>query len=164
MYEQDTHALLNQILDELKPDIRKRDLRHFYTRLGANFYAIHSLFHNLYGKRDDFVTQMVRLVEVMATQYINRANDLKKIDIAREQQHDWFLSQEWVGMALYADGFSGDLGGLRDRIGYLQELGINMLHVMPILECPKGASDGGYAVSNFRNVDDRIGTLEDVRQ
>ncbi|MBT8122198.1 MAG: alpha-glucosidase C-terminal domain-containing protein [Gammaproteobacteria bacterium] len=164
MYEQVSHSLLNQILDELKPDIRKRDLRHFYTRLGANFYAIHSLFHNLYGKRDDFVAQMVRLVEVMATQYINRANDLKKIDIAREQQHDWFLSQEWVGMALYADGFSGDLGGLRDRIGYLQELGINMLHVMPILECPKGASDGGYAVSNFRNVDDRIGTLEDVRQ
>jgi amylosucrase len=73
MYEQVSHSLLNQILDELKPDIRKRDLRHFYTRLGANFYAIHSLFHTLYGKRDDFVSQMVRLVEVMAKQYINRA-------------------------------------------------------------------------------------------
>ncbi len=164
MYEQVSHSLLNQILDELKPDIRRRDLRHFYTRLGANFYAIHSLFHDLYGKRDDFVIQMVRLVEVMATQYINRANDLKKVDIEREQHHDWFLSQEWVGMALYADGFSGNLDGLRGRIGYLQELGINMLHVMPILECPKGASDGGYAVSDFRNVDDRIGTLDDVRQ
>ncbi len=164
MYEQVSHSLLNQILDELKPDIRKRDLRHFYTRLGANFYAIYSLFHNLYGKRDDFVAQMVRLVEVMATQYINRANELKKIDIEREQHHDWFLSQEWVGMALYADGFNGNIEGLRERIGYLQELGINMLHVMPILECPRGASDGGYAVSDFRNVDDRIGTLDDVRQ
>ena len=47
MYEQVSHSLLNRILDELKPDIRKRDLRHFYTRLGANFYAIYSLFHHL---------------------------------------------------------------------------------------------------------------------
>ena len=54
MYEQVSHSLLNRILDQLKPEIRKRDLRHFYTRLGANFYAIHSLFHHLYGKRDDF--------------------------------------------------------------------------------------------------------------
>ena len=72
MYEQVSHSLLNEILDELKPDIRKRDLRHFYTRLGANFYAIYSLFHHLYGRRDDFTSQMVRLVEVMASRYIQR--------------------------------------------------------------------------------------------
>ena len=51
MYEQVSHSLLNRILDDLKPEISKRDLRHFYTRLGANFYAIHSLFHYLYGGR-----------------------------------------------------------------------------------------------------------------
>ena len=62
MYEQVSHSLLNSILDELKPDIRRRDLRHFYTRLGANFYAIYSLFHHLYGRRDDFQAQMVKLV------------------------------------------------------------------------------------------------------
>ena len=163
MYEQVSHSLLNQILDELKPDIRRRDLRHFYTRLGANFYAIYSLFHHLYGKREDFTEQMVRLVEVMATNYIYRHPDLKKLDIKREKNHNWFLSQEWVGMALYADGFAGDLEGLRSHLGYLQELGINMLHIMPVLECPKGASDGGYAVSDFRNIDQRIGTIEDLR-
>jgi amylosucrase len=136
MYEQVSHSLLNQILDELKPEIRKRDLRHFYTRLGANFYAIHSLFHHLYGRREDFVEQMVRLVEVLASRYIRREADLKALDIEREKEHHWFLSQEWVGMALYADGFAGDLAGLRSRLSYLQELGVNMLHVMPILQCP----------------------------
>ena len=54
MYEQVSHSLLNAILDDLKPEIRRQDLRHFYTRLGANFYAIYSLFFNLYGQRDDF--------------------------------------------------------------------------------------------------------------
>jgi len=163
VYEQISHSLLNQILDELKPETRKRDLRHFYTRLGANFYAIHSLFHHLYGERDDFEQQMVRLVEVMASQYIKRSAALKDMDSAREKDHNWFLSQKWVGMALYTDGFAGDLNGLASKVGYFQELGINMVHVMPILKCPKGAGDGGYAVSDFRDVDERIGTLEDLR-
>ena len=163
MYEQISHSLLNRILDELKPEIRARDLRHFYTRLGANFYAIHSLFHHLYGKRDDFERQMVRLVEVMAINYLKRDKALKRLDIEREADHNWFLSQEWVGMALYSDGFAGNLQGMRDRLAYLQELGINMVHVMPILQCPQGASDGGYAVSNFRDVDERVGSLEDLQ-
>jgi len=163
MYEQISHSMLNRILDELKPSIRARDLRYFYTRLGANFYAIHSLFHLLYGKRDDFERQMVRLVEVMAINYLKRDKALKKLDIERERNHNWFLSQEWVGMALYSDGFAGNLQGMRGRLSYLQELGVNIVHVMPILQCPQGASDGGYAVSNFRDVDDRIGTLDDLR-
>ncbi|MBT8070142.1 MAG: alpha-glucosidase C-terminal domain-containing protein [Gammaproteobacteria bacterium] len=162
MYEQVSHSLLDKILDQLKPEIRKKDLRHFYTRLGANFYAIYSLFHRLYGKRDDFEQQMLRLAEVLAVNYINRSKELKKLDIRRERDHNWFLSQEWVGMALYANAYAGDLQGLGKRLGYLQELGVNMLHVMPILKCPPGASDGGYAVSDYRNVDERVGNLEDV--
>ena len=164
MYEQVSHSLLNKILDELKPEIRQQDLRHFYTRLGGNFYAIYSLFHRLYGAREDFEQQILKLVEVMASQYIKRDDALKKIDSEREHDYNWFLSQELVGMALYSDGFADNLEGLKSRLSYMQELGINMIHVMPILECPKGASDGGYAVSNFRNVDDRIGTLEDIQK
>lgn len=164
MYEQVSHSLLNKILDELKPDIRKRDLRHFYTRLGANFYAIFSLFHHLYGQREDFEKQMLRLVEVMAMQYTKRNPDLKELDVEREKYHDWFLSQEWVGMALYTDGFAGDLQGVQAHLPYIHELGVNMMHLMPMLECPAGASDGGYAVSNFRNIDERVGTLEELRE
>lgn len=164
MYEQVSHSLLNKILDQLKPEIRKKDLRHFYTRLGANFYAIYSLFHRLYGKREDFEQQMLRLAEVLAVNYINRSRELKKLDIQRERDHNWFLSQEWVGMALYANAYADDLQGLGKRLGYLQQLGVNMLHVMPILKCPPGASDGGYAVSDYRNVDERVGSLEDVSE
>ncbi len=53
MYEQVSHALLNDILDRLAPEICRADLRHFFTRLGANFYGIHTLFAHLYGQRDD---------------------------------------------------------------------------------------------------------------
>ncbi|MCU7855872.1 MAG: alpha-amylase, partial [Candidatus Thiodiazotropha sp. (ex Lucinoma borealis)] len=68
----------------------------------------------------------------------------------------------WVGMALYADGFADNLLGVESKLHYLQELGINMLHVMPVMVCPERASDGGYAVSDFRNVDPRVGSLDAI--
>ena len=163
MYEQVAHSLLNEILDELKPQFQRDDLRHFYTRLGANFYAIHSLFSVLYGDRPDFRQQMRKLVAVLANQYLQRSEALEESDKHREKHHNWFLSQEWVAMALYADAFADNLQGVSSRLPYLQELGVNMVHIMPILRCPHGASDGGYAVSDFRKVDTRVGTLDDVR-
>jgi amylosucrase len=162
MYEQASHSLLNEILVELKPEIGKQQMRHFYTRLGANFYAIHSLFQLLYGGRDDFKEQMVSLVETLAQRYIERSPALRKSDLAREKDYNWFLSQKWVGMALYCDRFADDLKGLRARLPYLQDLGINMVHVMPMLDCPPDNSDGGYAVRDFFRIDPRFGTVADV--
>jgi amylosucrase len=162
MYEQVAHSLLNDILNRIKPEICQQDLRHFYTRLGANFYAIHSLFAKLYGGRDDFETQALALVETMAKRYLQRSDKLRQLDLEREKDHNWFLSQKWVGMALYCEGFAGDLNELRQRLNYFQELGINLVHVMPIMACPEGSSDGGYAVSDFQKIDPRIGTLQDL--
>lgn len=162
MYEQVSHSLLNDILNNIKPEISKQDLRHFYTRLGANFYAIHSLFSRLYGHRDDFEDQALRLVETMARQYLQRPDRLKDVDIEREKDHNWFLSQKWLGMALYSSGFAGNLKGVHEHLGYFQELGINLVHIMPIMRCPEGHSDGGYAVSDFREVDPRVGSMDDL--
>ncbi len=164
MYEQISHTLLNDILNRIKPEISEQDLRHFYTRLGANFYGIHLLFQRLYGDRDDFDQQAQKLVETMATQYINRPDRLRQLDLAREKDYNWFLHQQWTGMALYCKGFAGTLKGLQERLHYFQELGVNMVHVMPILLCPEGSSDGGYAVSDFREINPEVGTLEDVGQ
>ena len=162
MYEQASHALLNEILSELKPSIGDHRLRHFYTRLGANFYAIHSLFKLLYGERDDFKAQMLSLVETLALRYIERKPELRRSDLARERDYNWFLSQKWVGMVLYCDRFAGDLQGLIANLPYLQELGINLLHVMPMLDCPQDHSDGGYAVRDFYNIDSRFGSMDDL--
>jgi amylosucrase len=164
MYEQVSHTLLNDILNRIKPEISKQDLRHFYTRLGANFYSIHSLFQKLYGEREDFVEQAQKLVETMAMQYIKRPENLRRLDLAREKDYNWFLSQQLVGMALYCKGFAGNLKNLQGHLNYFQELGVNLIHVMPILPCPEGKSDGGYAVNDFREINPELGTLEDLRQ
>lgn len=163
MYEQVSHATLNRILDELKPEIRRNELRYFYSRLGANFYAIYSLYERLYGNRKDFYPQLKSLVEVMARNYIERPQHLKYQDREREEDHNWFLHQQWVGMALYANGFADDLKHLAGQVNYFSELGVNLVHILPIWECPEGKSDGGYAVKNFRKVDSRLGTNEDLQ-
>jgi amylosucrase len=164
MYEQVSHSLLNRILDDLKPEIRRQDLRYFYTRLGANFYAIHTLFLSLYGQREDCEQQLLNLVEAMASGYIQRSAELERTDMQRELDHTWFLSQQWVGMALYTNCFANNLADLSSKTSYFKDLGVNMVHIMPILKCPAGRSDGGYAISDFLQIDDRAGSLEDFRR
>ena len=35
---------------------------------------------------------------------------------------------------------------------------------MPVFESPEGESDGGYAVSDFKKVDKRFGTIDDLKE
>ncbi|SEF42234.1 amylosucrase [Nitrosomonas ureae] len=161
MYEQISHSLLNDILVELRQKSKPQNLQLFYTRLGANFYAIYSLFNTLYGNRPDFKEHMRNLVETLMRQYVNRPSHLRKMDLEREKDHNWFLSQKWVGMALYCDGYADNLKGMLSRLSYLQELGVNLVHIMPICDCPQGKSDGGYAVRDYRKIDSRFGTFKD---
>ena len=65
-------------------------------------------------------------------------------------------------MQLYVKAFAGTLQGVREKLDYLQEAGVNYLHLMPLLESPEGRSDGGYAVSDFRKVQPELGTMEDL--
>jgi amylosucrase len=163
MYEQISHSLLNDILTEVKQP-KGEDWQHFYTRLGANFYAIYSLFQHLYGQREDFKPQLASLVSVLSRQYAQRAPHLRLKDLEREKNHDWFMQQKLVGMALYCEGFAGNLANMKDKLAYLQELGVNLVHILPICDCPEQANDGGYAVRDFRKVDPRYGAMEDLEQ
>ncbi|HSI46283.1 MAG TPA: alpha-amylase family protein [Methylophilus sp.] len=163
MYEQISHSLLNDILTKNKQP-QGEDWQHFYTRLGANFYAIYSLFQHLYGQREDFKPQLANLIAVLSRQYAQRAPHLKLKDLEREKNHDWFMHQKMVAMALYCEGFAGNLANMKDKLAYLQELGVNLVHILPICDCPEQANDGGYAVRDFRKIDPRYGSMEDLEQ
>ncbi|WP_334107924.1 alpha-amylase family glycosyl hydrolase [Methylobacillus sp.] len=162
MYEQVSHSLLNDILIDLDPKIDCENLKHFYIRLGANFYAIHSLFQQLYGERHDFRQQLQRLVEVMARHYVLRPEEFRQSDLEREKNHGWFLSQKMAGYTLYCREYAGNLQGMHGKLEYLQDMGINLVHIMPLLDGPKGRNDGGYAVRDFRKIDEKYGTLADL--
>ena len=103
-----------------------------------------------------------RFVEMLYAAYEARPEELKAMDRAREADPDWYKGHDLVGMLLYVNAFAGTLDGVRRKLDYLQEGGVNYLHLMPLLESPAGRSDGGYAVSDFRKVQPELGTMEDL--
>src|SRR5699024_1513114 len=67
-----------------------------------------------------------------------------------------------LGMMMYVDAFAGTLKGVEEKLDYIKSCNVNYLHLMPLLESPKGRSDGGYAVADFRKVQPELGTMEDL--
>lgn len=90
-----------------------------------------------------------------------RAAALKARDAAREADPDWYKRNDLLGMMLYVHNFGGTLRGVESHLDYIQECGVNYLHLMPLLASPRGKSDGGYAVADFRTIQPELGTMED---
>jgi alpha-glucosidase len=57
------------------------------------------------------------------------------------------------------DGY-GDCAGVRARLPYLAELGIDAIWFSPFYRSPD--NDGGYDVADYRDIDPRFGTVDDV--
>ena len=113
------------------------------------------LYHNDMQAYTWFTGMLYRLWE-------ERPEPLKSLDRAREECPGWYRGHDLVGMLMYVDNFAGNLKGVRKKLDYLQECGVNYLHLMPLMESPEGKSDGGYAVSDFRKVQPKLGTMKDL--
>ena len=53
----------------------------------------------------------------------------------------------------------GDLNGVTEQIPYLKKLGVDAIWLSPFY--PSELADGGYDVADYRNVDPRLGTMDD---
>jgi amylosucrase len=135
----------------------------FFSRLEGNTAAIERLYTQLYNSHPNASFAFNKLLETLVMAYQQRASQLMESDEKKSLTNYWFLSNEITGMSLYTDRFCGNIKNLQNKLDYFKELGVNFLHLMPMFESPEGESDGGYAVSDFRKVDKRFGTLEDLR-
>jgi amylosucrase len=136
----------------------------FFTRFIANATAIHALFQEIYGQQKGYELSFEKLIALITGSYRNRSIDLKERDKEKQKKGIWHLSNEITGMSLYVDRFCGTLPTLEQKLSYFKKLGVNFLHLMPLFESPAGESDGGYAVSDFRKIDKRFGSLEDLKK
>jgi amylosucrase len=135
----------------------------FEVRLEEEWPRLFSLLRQLYGKRYDFYYHLERILLATARGLVERSDELRESDRRRVNEPNWFASQKMVGGALYVDLFSENLGQLRQYIGYFSSLGLTYLHLMPLFAVRPGDNDGGYAISNYRSVDPRLGTIDDLR-
>ena len=100
--------------------------------------------------------------EMLYTYYRKTNKTLKAWDEARDVVKDWFAGNEMLGMLMYTNCFAGNLKGVKEHLDYIEECGVNYIHLMPLLESPEGRSDGGYAVSDFRKVQPQLGSMKDL--
>ena len=162
MYNYKLHQNINIELQKLDLDLTGKD-NLFYTRFMANASALHALYIDLYQHHPKQEQLFQQLLETITSAYKLRSAALKIKDEEKQKKGFWFLSNEITGMSLYVDRFCGSIKNMEGKLQYFKKLGVNFLHLMPIFESPEGESDGGYAVSDFRQVDERFGTLSDLK-
>jgi len=79
----------------------------------------------------------------------------------------WYQTAVFYELPVFAfrdsngDGV-GDFAGLTDKLDYLEWLGVDCIWILPVYESP--LRDGGYDISDFRAVQERYGSVDDVRR
>jgi amylosucrase len=149
---------------DLEEEVRRRlgraEAVAFLARLDLRHADIHAPLVRLYGARADALTD--RLVRLALEAAAARPEELRDLDRRREIDPHWFQHPHAVGYVAYTDRFAGTLAALPRRLDHLAELGVTYLHLMPLLRPRDGANDGGYAVADYRSVDPRLGTMDDL--
>ena len=132
----------------------------YQKRLEKHIDELRWLYMELYDNADMFgeLEQQCRAI------YRERDKELKDIDCRREQAPDWYKKNDLLGMMLYIDNFAGNIKGVQEKLDYLEKSNVNYIHLMPFLDTTKGRSDGGYAVRDFRKVQEKLGTMEDLER
>ncbi len=136
----------------------KHPITEFTNRLARHHDELKWLYCELYHDEAAFDY----FVQMLKRSWDQRKIALRNQDVKRETDPDWYRRRELLGMMLYVNAFAGDLKGVKGKLKYIQECGVNYLHLMPLLASPKGRSDGGYAVSDFRAVQPELGTMDDL--
>jgi amylosucrase len=154
---------LQQLLPSLTAEAVQR-LGHaeavaFLARLETQLLDIYEPLDMIYGE-----PLLGRLVRVALDAAADRPAALRERDRKREIDRYWYQRERMVGYVCYTDRFAGTLTDVAGKLDYLDELGVRYLHLMPLLRPRPGENDGGYAVMDYRSVDPRLGSMDDLSE
>lgn len=145
-------------------DVSAAERAPFLARLERHWPDVVEGWELPYGSHRSGRSSLERLVAVMAGAFRQRSQALRDLDAERVAQPDWFQRPEMIGYVCYVDRFAGTIAGVERHVGYLDDLGIRYLHLMPLLETRAGDNDGGYAVTDYGAVQPGLGTIEDLER
>ncbi len=143
-----------QLAAEKRAQVRKI----YEKRFAKHLDELKWLYMELYGNGSMFA----ELCDNLYRFYEARNDDLKERDSKREECPDWYKQNDMLGMMFYIDNFAGNMKGVESKLEYLEKSNVNYIHLMPFLDTVEGRSDGGYAVADFRKVQEKLGTMEDL--
>ena len=134
------------------------EVQEFDRRYIGKENELRSLYLSLY--HDEHAYEY--FVSMLKKMYDKRSKTLKKWDEKRLSERSWYKLNDVLGSLMYVDCFNETIKGVEEHLDYLEETGINYIHLMPLLSSPKERSDGGYAVADFRKVEPALGTMKDL--
>lgn len=130
----------------------------YLKRLERHHDELRWLYMELYNNDSMFA----ELGDNMRQFYLDRDKALKKQDEKRAADPSWYKQNDLLGMMFYIDNFAGNMKGVESKLDYIEQCNVNYIHLMPFLDTPEGRSDGGYAVSDFRKVQEKLGSMKDL--
>jgi len=71
-----------------------------------------------------------------------------KSKLSYKNTNDWY--KDAVVYSLYVDLYNQDFNGLKDKLEYLQDLGVSCLWLLPILDSPM--RDAGFDIKNYKSI------------
>lgn len=146
-----------------EPAVARRLAETIEARLDEHWQRFFALLYGLYGSHYDFFFYLESIILTAVDAWLQRPEDLQQLDLRRENDPEWYLSERMMGASLYVDLFAGDLDKLRKKIPYLNDLGLTYLHLMPLFSARPGNSDGGYAINDYRSVQSGLGTMDELK-
>lgn len=120
-----------------------------------------SMLDRLYGEHPAYPSFRDALDASLRLARSERPADLKRLDLERDLEPDWFQRPGMTGYVFYIDRFAGDLRGVIEKLDYLAGLGVTYIHLMPCLKPREGDSDGGYSVQDYRAINPVYGDMAD---
>jgi amylosucrase len=165
IYRKDSlHSVMEKFINNFS---NNKNHVEFINRLLQNTEQLTSAYNDLYFEKysdsppaiNEYENLFKELLEIMLKAFNSRRDSLRKRD---KNQTPWYLSNHIAGAVLYVDLFSENITRLLTKIEYIEDLGINYLHLMPLYNCPENEHDGGYAVSDYRTVRKDLGTMADL--
>lgn len=141
------------------PPLKKFNDKIFQERLEERYEELYQNYDAIYHNDQMFNS----LIESMFQFYQERSDSLKNLDMERLKNPKWFCRNDSIGVQLYAEKLAKDFKGLESKLDYLQKLGVKFIDALPFLQSPPQKSDGGFAVSNQRQVREDLGTIDDLK-
>lgn len=151
-------------LDDVLAHLTETERLLFELRLTRRFQDLYDGLEPVYGQRDDFGNFLSRLAEAMATAWVARPDVLKTLDFERDLTPDWFQRESMFGYVFYVERFGGTLQGVHEHLDYLEEMGVNYVHLMKVMQARDGENDGGYAVVDYRRVAPALGSNAELKR
>ncbi len=127
----------------------------YETRRLVSEGSIKQQFKTLYPNAEEQFERLMNLMDAFAQK---REPELRDRDLTKTA---WLDSGDTVGMMLYVDLFADNLKGITEKIDYFKSLGVTLVHLMPLLRPREGENDGGYAVSDYRDINPKLGTMDE---